>query len=74
MGGVWPTCLRGAVVPSVVSRCPGVSLMGRDEVLELLGAMDVVKAREEVRLTNSWSKVHQGIKQRRAREREAEET
>ncbi|KAL1861786.1 hypothetical protein Daus18300_008602 [Diaporthe australafricana] len=49
-----------------------VSLMGRDEVLELLAAMDVVKAREEVRLTNSWSEVHQGIKLRRARERETE--
>ncbi|KAI3402062.1 hypothetical protein diail_4036 [Diaporthe ilicicola] len=49
-----------------------VSLMGRREVSELLGAMDVVKAREDVRLSNSWSEVHRGIKERRAREKEAE--
>lgn len=51
-----------------------VSLMNRDEVLELLGAMDVVKAREDERLANSWSKVHSGLMQRRAREKEAATT
>lgn len=45
-----------------------VSLMGRSEVLELLSAMEVVKAREDKRLASSWSKVHWGITQRRARE------
>lgn len=51
-----------------------VSLMNRDDVLELLGAMDVVKAREDERLANSWSKVHSGLMQRRAREKEAATT
>ncbi|KAJ0114401.1 hypothetical protein J7T55_010790 [Diaporthe amygdali] len=50
------------------------SLMRRDEVLELLSAMDVIKTREEERLTNSWSNVHRGLKERRAREREAKTT
>lgn len=45
-----------------------VSLMGRAEVLELLSAMEVVKAREDERLADSWSDVHRGMMQRRARE------
>ncbi|KAG8157703.1 hypothetical protein KVR01_012365 [Diaporthe batatas] len=45
-----------------------VSLMGRPEVLELLSAMEVVKAREDKLLASSWSKVHRGIMQRKARE------
>lgn len=48
-----------------------VSLMARDEVLELLGAMEVVKAREDKRLANSWGDVHLSIMQRRARERDS---
>lgn len=51
-----------------------VSLMGKGEVLELLGAMDVVKAREDERLATSWGDVHLGILQRRARERDAAAT
>jgi hypothetical protein len=47
------------------------SLMGRAEVLELLGAMETVKAREDERLASSWSDVHSGIMQRRAMERDA---
>lgn len=45
-----------------------VSLMGTSDVLELLGAMEVIKAREDKRLASSWSKVHWGIMQRTARE------
>lgn len=48
-----------------------VSLMGRAEVLELLSAMEVVKAREDKLLASSCSEVHWGIVQRRARERDA---
>lgn len=48
-----------------------VSLMGRAEALELLGAMDVVKTREDEWLASSWSEVHSGMMQRRARERDA---
>ncbi|KAG6357977.1 hypothetical protein INS49_013860 [Diaporthe citri] len=48
-----------------------VSLMGRDEVLELLGGMEVVKAREDERLARSWSEVHSKMMQRKARERES---
>lgn len=51
-----------------------VSLMGRDKVLELLRAMDVVKAREDERLARSWSEVHSKMMQRRARERDAATT
>lgn len=47
-----------------------VSLMGRPEVLELLGGMEVVKAQEDKLLASSWSEVHQGITLRRARENE----
>lgn len=51
-----------------------VSLMGRDEVLELLEGMEVVKAREDERLARSWSEVHSKMMQRRARERNAATT
>lgn len=51
-----------------------VSLMDRDEVLELLSAMEVVKAREDESLARSWSEVHSKMMQRRARERDAATT
>lgn len=48
-----------------------VSVMGRAEALELLSAMEVVKAREDERLADSWSDVHRSIMQRRARENDS---
>lgn len=48
-----------------------VSLMGRGDVLDLLAAMEVVKAREDERLARSWSDVHMRIMQRRAREKDS---